>query len=212
MASAVLVAAVLTSCAAVGVTWKEEVLQHDGTRIVVERSVQRGGRHEIGQRAPIQEQRLMFGVPGSKQDVVWEDAFTADVGGANFLPMLLNARDKVAYLVAYPMGCLAYNKWGRPNPPYVVFKYQERQWARISLLELPGDIVTPNLIFSSPDTEAKKTGEAVVSAGTIAKLYADYSQPEFKTILREPLARNPCPQIPTGAKAPNPISPAQPGK
>lgn len=31
-----------------GYSWKEEVLLHDGSKIVVERSVERGGRHEIG--------------------------------------------------------------------------------------------------------------------------------------------------------------------
>jgi hypothetical protein len=31
-----------------GTSWKEEVLLHDGSTILVDRSVVRGGRHEIG--------------------------------------------------------------------------------------------------------------------------------------------------------------------
>jgi len=168
-----------------GTSWKEEVLLHDGSRIIVERTVERGGRHEIGQQPPIKEQSLTFTMPGTNEKVVWEDKFTEDVGGANFLPMLLDMRDGVAYLVASPMGCLSYNKWGRPNPPYVVFKYQGKAWNRIMLQELPAEIQTPNLIASSPDDEAKKAGQRIVSAEAIKALIAGYRTLEHKIILRE---------------------------
>jgi len=168
-----------------GDSWKEEVMLHDGRKIIVERTVQRGGRREVGQQPPIKEQRLTFTMPGTKQQVVWEDSFSQDIGTANFLPMLLGIHNAMPYLVAYPMGCLSYNKWGRPNPPYVVFKYDTNKWSRITLQELPQDIKTPNLIFSSPDVEAKNAGTSIVSAVAISGLYAGYRQPEFKTILRE---------------------------
>jgi len=168
-----------------GTSWKEEVLLHDGSKIIASRTVERGGRHEIGQEPPIKEQSLSFTLPKTNEKVIWEDKFTEDVGGANFLPKLLDIRAGVAYLVASPMGCLAYNKWGRPNPPYVIFKYQGKAWIRITLQELPAEIKTPNLIPSSPDDEAKKAGQPIVSAETIKALYAGYSQPEYRTILRE---------------------------
>ncbi len=168
-----------------GTSWKEEVLLHDGSKIIVERTVERGGRHEIGQQPPIKEQSLSFTLPGTNENVTWEDKFTEDVGGANFLPMQLEIRKDMAYLAVYPMGCLSYNKWGRPNPPYVIFKYQGKTWQRITLQELPAEFKLPNLIFSSPDDEAKKTGQRIVSAEAIKTLYAGYKQPEFKTILRE---------------------------
>jgi len=104
------------------------------------------------------------------------------------LPMLLDIKNGVVYLVAYPMGCLSYNKWGRPNPPYVIFKYQSNEWQRISLQELPAEINTPNLIFSMPDIEVEKAGERLMSAEMIKAITAGYRQPEYKTILREELA------------------------
>ena len=169
-----------------GTSWKEEVLLHDGSKIIVERSVERGGRHEIGQEPPIKEQSVSFILPSTNENVTWDDKFTEDVGGANFLPMLLEVRKDTAYLVVNPMGCLSYNKWGRPNPPYVVFKYQTRTWQRITLQDFPAEFKTPNLIFSSPDREAVKNGR-VVSAEAIRSLYEGYKQPEYKTILREAL-------------------------
>ena len=43
-----------------GTSWKEEVLLHDGGRIVVERWVKRGGQHEVGQKPPYQDQQIQF--------------------------------------------------------------------------------------------------------------------------------------------------------
>jgi hypothetical protein len=130
-----------------GDSWKEEVLLHDGSKFIIERKVERGGRHEVGQKPPYKEQSLVFTIPGTSQQVTWEDNFSEDLGSANFLPMLLDIRDGIAYLVVSPMGCLSYNKSGRPNPPYVIFKYEGKVWQRIPLQELPAEIKTPNLIF-----------------------------------------------------------------
>jgi len=91
-------------------------------------------------------------------------------------------------VVAYPMGCQSYNKWGRPNPPYVVFKYQDKDWKRIPLQELPAEFNTPNLIFSEPDRVAKRIPQSPVSAETIKAITAEYRQPEYRTILREAMA------------------------
>jgi len=170
-------------------TWKEEVLLHDGSRIIVERTVERGGRHEIGQKPPYKEQSLVFMKPGTDQQVTWEDKFSKDLGSANFLPMLLEIRNDVVYLVASPMGCLSYNKWGRPNPPYVVFKYDGKVWQRIPLEELSVEIKAPNLIFSSPDIAVEKSGTRFISAEMIKQVIAGYKQAEYKTILREPVKR-----------------------
>lgn len=190
-----------------GTNWQEEVLLHDGRKIVVERSVNRGGRHEVGQKPPFKEQSLVFSMPGTNQQVRWEDKFSEDLGSANFLPMLLDVDKDVAYLVAYPMGCLSFNKWGRPNPPYVVFKYEGKMWQRIPLEELPPAIKTLNLIFSMPDIEVEKAGTRFMTAEKIQTINSGYKQPEYKTILREPLAKERCPQYSSGPKAPLPMVP-----
>jgi hypothetical protein len=168
-----------------GDSWKEEVLLHDGGKLIVERSVERGGRHEIGQEGPYTQQSLTFTMPDSKQQVTWEDTFSEELGMANFLPMLLDIRNNSAYLVVSPMGCLSYNKWGRPNPPYVVFKLEGNAWRRIPLEELPAEITKPNLIFSAPDRAVKKAETRFMSAEMIRKIISGYRQPEYQAILRE---------------------------
>lgn len=179
-----LLSSTLSACSSM--SWKEEVLLHDGSKIIVERTVEHGGRHEIGQKPPYKYQSLTFTHPATKQEIVWEDKFSEEVGSANFLPMLLDISNGTPYLVAYPMGCLSYNKWGRPNPPYVIFKHEGKEWKRIPLQELPAGIKTVNLIFSMPDVKVKESGKRFMTAETIQKIIGDYRQPEYRTILREP--------------------------
>ncbi|OQX07311.1 MAG: hypothetical protein BWK76_24975, partial [Desulfobulbaceae bacterium A2] len=180
-----------------GDSWQEEVLLHDGRKIVADRHVFRGGRHEIGQLPPYKEQSLTFTLPGTRQRVVWEDTFSKELGAANFLPMLLDVYDSAAYLVVKPMGCLSYNKWGRPNPPYVIFRYDGNAWQRILLEELPAEITAPNLILSAPDLAVSKAGTRIMTSEMIQKIISGYKQPEYKTILREPLEQSklPCTEM-----------------
>jgi len=173
-----------------GTSWKEEVLLHDGQKIIVERTLERGGRHEIGQRSGATNETLSFTMPGTNQSVTWNDKYSEDIGSSNFNLIMLEIANGSAYLVASPMGCMSYNKWGRPNPPYVVFKYQSTAWLRIPLPELPTELVQPNLVISSPDSAAENASGGVVSAETIARLNGRARQPEYQTILREALPQD----------------------
>lgn len=197
---------VISACETNTYTWKEEVLLHDGGKIIAERTVVRGGGSEIGQGPTIKEHSLKFAMPGTNEMIYWEDSFTADIGSASFSLMQLEIRGGAAYLVASPMGSLSYKKWGNPNPPYVVFKYQGKTWQRIRLEELPAEFTVPNLIFSSPDTEARKAGQGIVSAAAIRNLYDGYKQPEYKAILRTPVDRWKSRPQNIGPKAPNPVT------
>jgi len=180
----------LNACAGLGgTTWKEEVLLHDGSKLIVERSVTRGG-HGIAQQSIATEESLSFTLPGTNERVIWRDQFSPDLGSANFNLMMLEISQGTTYLVSSPMGCLSYNKWGRPNPPYVVFQYCDKAWSRIELQSLPREFTAPNLIISSPDAEAKQLGRGTINAETIKKLNTGFSQPEFRSILREQLAKD----------------------
>lgn len=183
---AILLLLVMTTSAC-NSTWKEEALLHDRSILVVERSVDRGGRHEIGQSPPIKSQTLSFTLPGTNEKVKWVDEYAENLGASNFLPLLLDVKNNIAYLAVYPMGTLSYNKWGRPNPPYVFFKYKEERWEQIQIEEFPAEFTTPNLIFSQPDVTAKKLGANTISSKAISDLYASYKQPAYRKIIRVPL-------------------------
>ena len=171
-----------------GTSWKEEVLLHDGSKIIVERSVERGGRHELGQMPSISEQSLSFVLPSTKERITWEDHYSDDVGSSNFSPMLLEIFGDAAYVLSHPLNDLSYSKWGCPNPPYVIFKYQNKEWKRVPLQELPAEVKLPNLVISSPDDEAKNAIHGVLSAEMIKQANEGFRQPEYRTILREQVA------------------------
>jgi hypothetical protein len=192
-----------------GTSWKEEALLHDGSKIIVTRTVERAGRHEIGQRPSISEQSLTFVLPSTKERITWEDHLSKDLGNSNFNPMLLEVFDNTAYVLSSPAGCLSYNKWGSPNPPYVVFKYQDKEWKRVPLQELPVEIKLPNLVISSPDDLGKKVQHGFLSAEMIKQENEGFGQPEYRTILREALPQvrinAMCPQYSSSPKAPLPM-------
>lgn len=169
------------------VSWKEEVLLHDGQKIIVERSQSYGGRHEIGQSDPVKEQKIAFSMPGTNEKIIWINEYGRDIGRANFELLALHILKDTPYIVTTARLCLSYNKWGRPNPPYVVFKYDGNAWRRILLEELPVEFTTLNLTIETKGYEKDIVREKLVTAERVRKLNNSLSQPEYKTILREPL-------------------------
>ena len=164
-----------------GISWKEEVLLHDGSKIIVERSQSYGGRHEIGQTPPIKDQEITFTVPGTRNTVTWKSEYSEDIGRANFKLLALHILDNTPYVVASPNLCLSYNKWGRPNPPYVFFKYEDKTWRRISLAEFPTEFKEINVVVSTKADENVITSQPIVSAESVKQINSSLEQAEYKT-------------------------------
>ncbi len=172
--------------------WKEEVQLHDGSKIIVERSQIYGGRHEVGQSSPIKEHTITFSLPNSGEKISWTSEYGEDLGRTNFNLLALHVLNGTPYLVTEPNLCLSYNKWGRPNPPYVFFKYDSKAWQRVSLSEFPMEFKNFNLIINNGREEdidklASKLG--YVAAADVQKINSSLRQPEYKTILREPVKK-----------------------
>lgn len=131
-----------------GDRWKEEVLLHDGSKIIVKRSQSYGGRHEIGQSSPIKEHTISFTLPNSSKSITWTSEYSDDIGRTNFKLIAVHVLKGTPYLLASPNGCYSYGKWGRPNPPYVYFKYDGKEWQRIHRKEFPVEFKTINVALS----------------------------------------------------------------
>lgn len=198
-----------------GTSWKEEVLLHDGQKIIVKRSQSYGGRHEVGQSPPIKEHTISFTLPDSNKATSWTSEYGEDLGRTNFNLLALHVLNGTPYLIVEPNLCLSYNKWGRPNPPYVIFKRDGKTWQRIQLAGLPLEFKTINLIVNNgreEDIERLASKLGYVSAEDIQKINSSLTQPEFKTILREALPKERCPQYSSSPKATIPIAPNTPKK
>lgn len=172
----------LSACSST--SWKEEVLLHDGQRIIVERSQTYGGRHEVGQSPPVSEHSIRFIPPKSNSAISWTSEYDGDLGRTNFKLIALDFFNGVPYLVAVPNLCLAYNKWGRPNPPYVIFKHDGTKWDRIPLNGLPAGLKETNLVINNQGEADVVAAQSVVSAEQIKKLNGELTQPEYKNVVR----------------------------
>ncbi len=166
-------------------TWKEEVLLHDGTIITAQRVYNLGGKpgFDATERMPLDE-TVTFNLPNSKS-IVWKNDFRDTVPEPNSLNHF--RFDIVAgtpYLATYPSGCIAYNKWGRPNPPQVLLKYVSGQWQRISLAELPSVLTnkSANVVVGRPATSLLKPFYTVADVNTKNALISTL---EYKTVLGE---------------------------
>jgi len=168
-----------------GTSWKEEVLLHDGSKIVIKRSQSYGGKREIGQTPPIKEQDIIFTVQGYSQSITWKSEYGEDIGRSNFLLVALHILRDTPYIVATPNLCQSYNKWGRPNPPYVIFRYEGKEWRRISLQDLPVEFKDVNLVVDPKAEEKAIAAQSLVSANLVKKLNSSLDQPEYRSILRE---------------------------
>lgn len=171
--------------------WKEEVLLHDGSKMIVKRSQLFGGRHELGQSPPIKEHSITFTLLGSSKPITWKSEFSEDIGHSNFDLLALDIVNGTAYVVAYPTGCFYYNKWGRPNPPYVFFEFVKDSWKKIALSELPTEISQPNLAINTYGhadiDQAVESG--FISADSVKQFNSTLTQVELKSIVRIPIKK-----------------------
>lgn len=150
------IGATMTACSN-STSWKEEVLLHDGKKLIVERSMSYDpkGNREIGQSDPKSEETLKFTLPGSSERIAWK----SDFGPAqqdNLMLLALEIVDGKPYVVTQPYSCNAYNKWGRPNPPYVSFKFDQQAWQRIAFSELPKEIKKATVVIDGFGEAQKK--------------------------------------------------------
>lgn len=177
-----------------GDTWREEVLLHDGKTLIVTRSQSYGGRHEIGQSVPAKEHTIRFSLPNTTGDLIWTSEYGEDLGRTNFNLLALHVKQGTPYLIVEPNLCLSYNKWGRPNPPYLVFMWGTTGWTRLSVGELPPELNTINLIINNSRIEeiqqhSQATG--YVPAEYVKVINDRLPHPEYRSILREPINYDP---------------------
>jgi hypothetical protein len=166
--------------------WKEEVQLHDGRVLLVERSYNLGGYPTLDARErTMLDETITFTVPESNKKISWKTEFRQDTPEPNSLgALLLDIVGGVPYLATGPAGCIAYNKWGRPNPPYILFKYVHDAWQQIPLKEFPSELVEANLM-SMPASSLRKPYYNVAAAK--AQREDGNVSAYAKTILREPL-------------------------
>ncbi|MCX5850005.1 MAG: hypothetical protein NTW65_11235 [Deltaproteobacteria bacterium] len=195
----------INACGYLGIlgelSWKEEVLLHDGSKIIVKRWQKLKTVYTFEPSALIKEQSISFKLPGTNKKIAWKDGPAKDVmETVNFTLIALHIKNNKPYLITSPYGCLSFNKWGRPNPSYIVFTYEGKEWNRIDMTNLPPEFRTVNLVQGTMNHKVKVAiGQGLLTAEKIKALNEDGNKSEiYKTIVRTPFkgsGQGGCPEM-----------------
>lgn len=205
----------ISACATSTFTWKEEVLLHDGKKIIVERSdtYDSSMPHELGQSPPLAEHKTTFIIPSVHQQVIWKSNNRSMADPEHLTLLALDFVGEVPFIATTPNRSFAYGKWGSPNPPYVFFKYVG-EWKRVPLEEFPEQFKINVLVRSRQHAPYKKKvitenhTHGFVRALTVAELNREPgSSRKYYSILRTPLDYGPSRPEYKGLKSPHPIIP-----
>lgn len=191
----------LTGCSRVAggkvYDWKEDVVLHDGKHLSVTRKVRVGG-HNVMHPSNYTDQTISFTAPSNYLELTWSEPFKSYMGGTTLIPLTVDIKDGAAYISAIPVNCIAYTYWGRPNPPYVIFRNTGGGWQRIGMENMPTEFSRPNIIVSDPAEEIKRGGTSDFSARQVNELNKGLRYIELKKIVREPgawdMGLSECPQ------------------
>lgn len=160
---------------------------HDGRVAIAERFYTLGGYPTLDSKErKAMNQTVIFTLLDANKTVTWQTDFRDAVPEPNSLNLLLfDVVNDVLYIATYPAGCIAYNKWQRPNPPYILFKHERGEWKRIAMAEFPAQLSRTNVIVGRPSVDLLK------SYYTTEEVKAEnyYLEPKYQTILREPLSQ-----------------------
>jgi len=143
--------------------WKEEVLLHDGRKIIAERKDVMGGWAEPGQSGSTQQRIITFSDPDHP-----EKKYTHKImGSSNYL--LLDFEEGVPWLIVY-VGPFSYETTC-PIGTYETFAWAGDGWRSVSYAELPKRFNHPNMAVSyTPDMLDPRRKGALLSADEIRNL------------------------------------------
>lgn len=167
-------------------SWQEEVLLHDGRKIIVERSQSYGGYPTIDSRErKVLDEEWTFENPDNHQPVAWKVGHRRPPEGESLMLMILGFANGTPYIATVAAGCIAYNHWGRPNPPYIFFRFDGKTWQRISAAEFPMELKEANVVVGGRMNPKDQAGTLL----PVAKIREDNRalEPHLRQLSREPV-------------------------
>jgi hypothetical protein len=112
-------------------TWQEEVKLLDGRVITVTQ------KRRIDGSNMEREAWLTFKLPEfSNKEIVWHENLTVKI---------LNVYQNKLYVVGIPATTIEYRQYGRPEPVYIGYRFDNAQWVRIPFNEIPVAIYDVNM-------------------------------------------------------------------
>lgn len=130
-------------------TWQEEVRLNDGRVIVVTQKRRCEGAYTGQNYASCipREAWLTFKLPDfGSQEIVWSEKLK---------PMLLNVHNGRLFVVGRFPTEREFRLYGKPQPSYVGFRWENGHWKRIAFTEIPEAIYDTNLLIGFPPEGTK---------------------------------------------------------
>lgn len=145
--------------------WKEEILLHDGRKIIAEREDVAGGWTEPGQSGSTQKRTITFPDPDDPKK-----KYTHQItGSSNYL--LLDFESGVPWLIV-SVGPFSVDT-DCPIGSYETFTQVNGVWRSVSYSDLPKEFTTPNMsVTYTPDMPDPRKKGKILSAEEIQALLA----------------------------------------
>lgn len=152
--------------------WQEEVALPDGKTIVVERSHVLGNTlnrelSSINSPPDVKSYVISIPLPNGGQ-AKWE------AEDKDMIPLALSVSGDVVQVLASPSDCAAYSRFGRPVPPFLVFRYGSGRWVKATIDEFPSAITEANLMISTSTQRAvNEINKGLVTERAVKRLNED---------------------------------------
>lgn len=176
----VFLAICVSACGSGGrtINWKQEVRLEDGRLIVLERESKQGPHDPLLNIRMELAQRFAFTVPARGERIQWEIP-------KGLLPAMLDFEGDVPYLVLHAYTVADYNNWDCPNPPWLVYRYEHKEWNRLPLEQLPARFKHKNLL---PAAEVLKkldnrSAGVLVSVRELEQYWKQFPFPEQARVI-----------------------------
>jgi hypothetical protein len=127
--------------------WTEDVKLPDGRIVTLTRYQEFKGPHEIGDTPNQSDYWLEFKNPTTGELVRWEQK------GPGLSTMALMMDGNFPVLLASPRFGSSRDDFNRPNPPYLLYKY-DGSWRQINVHEIPFKRIRVNMTFAPKDKRA----------------------------------------------------------
>lgn len=143
--------------------WTEDVRLPDGRVVQLTRYQEFNGPHEIGDTPNQSDYWLEFKNPETGEVVKWEQK----APGLSTMALMLDGKSPL--LLTSPSFGGSYDKFNRPNPPYLLYKY-DGAWRQIDVSKIPLKRFRVNMTFAPKDQRklivdsGNKLSAAVTSA------------------------------------------------
>ena len=162
--------------------WKQQVQLQDGRVIVMERSSQSTGPLFPENKRGLEiNQVVAFTNPDTQEQITWPIP-------KGLKPYTLDFDKKIPYLVLNAYTVADYNTWNCPNPPFLVYRYENKQWLSLPFEQLPARFIKRNLMDMSKSIKHVSSDNLITvdeQQKWIGYGRAKWEQAEFSTISRK---------------------------